>query len=96
MKDNDKDVDYEYPDIMGPCIVRRISKGRTLIMMKVDSELIDVKHDEMWIARLQLPPKELRKKIPKESLNYRHDQLLMVKYDWYNLEKTFSGYDDED
>lgn len=93
---NDQSAIDEYPDILGPCIVRRVSKGRTLIMMNVESELIDDKHDEMWIARMQLPPSELRKKLPESSLKYTHDQLLCVKYDWSNLDKTFSGYDNEE
>ncbi len=96
MNEKIKEADGEYPDIRGPCIVRRISGGKTLLMMTVDSDLIDGKHDEMWIVGMQMPPKELRKNLPKESLTYRHDHLLMCSYDWYNLEKTFSRYDDED
>ena len=57
--------------------------------------VVDDKHDEMWIARMQLPHSDFRKKLPKESLKYRHDHLLTWKYDWANLDKTFLGDNDD-
>ncbi len=81
--------------ILGSCIVRRISGGKTLIMMNVDVELTEGRLDEMWITTIQPPPPELRKKLPEESLNYKHDHLLMCSYDWANLEKTFTRWDDD-